>query len=743
MEALYETMRSMDFRGASGRVSFNENGDRRGMQIRIENIQNGVEHQVGTHDPLNNGSIVLNTSAIVWSSGNRGDVHAPTDGSEVFLESPVVHSVHPSVISPSGGRISIVGSSFRAGIITVSVDGKLCIQPTFKSVTLIECDVPAGMGGPHQVVVSCDGIPSDPRRLLSYFLPHITQLSKSWIADGSRLRVTGSNFILGSTRCRAKGYSEDAMGWLAKVFNDSHIECHIRFPGKVNRDGGVEKLEVSNDGGQRWVSGLTMNTPIVWGGGALVPVSPHTQVFPKEVVVGGIIPTDMFADPETAKQFVSDLTLSFNMAAQTVNDANLFPGNIQLRVEILLVDPGGSGSPTTVTEVATAFAKQGVAVNASTNVGVHDSSKCIEFGHPIEGRWQGDPECCSIHAKAGCSGGYAKVKGDVCGSGSWGVAHETKCESTRNPHPLTNVIGIVGPYWSSNAIPAARAVSTPFRLPMIGVDPWTSVLDNATEFPFFIRVGPANSDMSRVCGTFMRSMKWNSIAVVTDDDAFTSDYGIQVATDMQENGRAVIYHGIFPTLPTHTAVNKQGQLHLDCVKNISSHLRRAREKGARVVFVMAKGDATRIALYSALYDSGFLGKGFGVMDGNILKLSTDLIASGNQMVTGIVHMTLSRGTQECRAAYKCPHKACGSKCAAKENEMNQAYDAVFTLASAIAPMFRDGGGLSYLLGEAGTREAAMAAIHATSLTSDDTASGLLEFTGPHSTTRNKWNFGCV
>ena len=49
-------------------------------------------------------------------------------------------------------------------------------------------------------------------------------------------------------------------------------------------------------------------------------------------------------------------------------------------------------------------------------------------------------------------------------------------------------------------------------------------MDNSAEFPFFIRVGQANSDISKVYSTFMRSMGWNRIAVVTDDDAWTGDF---------------------------------------------------------------------------------------------------------------------------------------------------------------------------------------------------------------------------
>jgi hypothetical protein len=59
----------------------------------------------------------------------------------------------------------------------------------------------------------------------------------------------------------------------------------------------------------------------------------------------------------------------------------------------------------------------------------HDSSKCLEFGFPVAQRWQSDPGCCSIHTNAGCTDNYTVSMGDMCGSGSWGVAHFTKCEA--------------------------------------------------------------------------------------------------------------------------------------------------------------------------------------------------------------------------------------------------------------------------------------------------------------------------
>ena len=538
-----------------------------------------------------------------------GDAFAPIDGRDIPVV-PLVYSVAPSVITPEGGKVSITGGDFRSGVITVLIADKICVSAVVKSDTLIECNLPPGIGGPHEVIVTIRGVPSSPRQLVSYNLPHIHGVSQSWVTDGTLLRVKGTFFVVGTTRCRIEGHFESRT---ARYIDTSHIECAISFSksgASLDRGG---KLEVSNDDGQRWVSGVTLDIPVVWGGGKLNPASPRTVDFPKDVVIGGIIPTNRFSDSETQKRYIKDVTLAFTMAASAVNAAAYFPGDIQLRVEVLPVDPGGSGTPTTVTEVATAFAKQGVATNTSTLVGVHDPSKCREFGYPIHGEWQGDPGCCSVHAKAGCSRGYIKVKGSVCGSGSWGVAHATKCEASANAYPLTNVIGIAGLYWSSNAIPAARAVSNPFRLPMVSYDAWTSALDNATEFPYFVRVGPANSDISKVCGEFMRSMGWSRIAVVTDDDAYTNDFGKQVANDMKANGGTVLYHGVYPMVPPKAVVDKQGQLHKESVVTISSHLLHARAKGARIVFVVAKGNAGKIALYSSLQATGFMNEGYAIM----------------------------------------------------------------------------------------------------------------------------------
>ena len=159
--------------------------------------------------------LVWHSSAYLGGKKNNGSnyagtgvAYAPSDGRDDVI-TPKVYSAMPRVIDPgNGGKVSIVGSNFRAGVITVTIADKNCLKPVFKSTTLIECHVPPGVGGPHKVVVTCNGVPSLPRSILAYNLPRVDGVSESWCADGSRLRVDGSFFIDGSTKCRIKGFYE-------------------------------------------------------------------------------------------------------------------------------------------------------------------------------------------------------------------------------------------------------------------------------------------------------------------------------------------------------------------------------------------------------------------------------------------------------------------------------------------------------------------------------------------------------
>ena len=618
--------------------------------------------------------------------------------SVVTAYSPKVHSITPSVISPKGGKMSIFGREFVPVNIVVFISDKVCVNPVYKSSTLIECIVPPGAGGSYNIVVSCGGAFSAPRNLLSYFLPHIYTISTLWISHGSVLNVTGKLF-LNPMKCRLQGIPD----CLATYIDDSHFECKcdIEAAGR-DHEGQLENLEISNDGGQRWVTGMTVDSPIEWGGGALVPVFPSTITYPKEVVIGGIIPLDQTGDPEIAKQYAEEIAIGFDLAADSVNAAGLFPGGTQLRIEKIYV------LPSTAVEAATAFAKSGIATNAN------DDDDDDDHHHHDDDEDEEEDE-------------------DDGGGGGGGGG------GTNNSR-ITNVIGIAGPLFSSNAVPVVNAVSNPLRLPTISYDAWTSTLDSAAKFPYFIRTGPANSDISKVVASFFRSMQFDRIAVISDDDVWSSDYGKGVVDSVGKGGGVVLYHGIFPqvggSLDNFRVVDKQGQLHLEGVKNITAHLHRAREAKARIVFVMAKSDVSRVAMYSALEETGFLGEGFAVIDGNVVPVTNDLVVSGTLRVKGVLHLTVEEA-YACKAVRGCPN---GDFPPSILVRVNQAHDAVYTLAAAIGPMFQDGGH-SYLQGAPEIRLAAMAAIRSTSLSPDIAMSGLLRFPDPAVNNRDLWNFG--
>ena len=204
-EQMFDTLAKQDFYGASGRVYFDPvSGDRRGLPVKIENSVDGEEIVVGHFSPESgiqwdsSRPVVWHSSTFLDNGGDKnngtnyartGKVYAPKDGRDVPIV-PLVYSVVPSVITPKGGKVTINGADFRPGIITVNVGNKICVAPVFESDTSIVCGVPPGVGGPHRVVVNCNGVKSEPHKLLSYFLPHIYNISQRWLADGSRIRVS-------------------------------------------------------------------------------------------------------------------------------------------------------------------------------------------------------------------------------------------------------------------------------------------------------------------------------------------------------------------------------------------------------------------------------------------------------------------------------------------------------------------------------------------------------------------------
>lgn len=189
-----------------------------------------------------------------------------------------------------------------------------------------------------------------PRSVVStryYKLPIVSEVriplrpeeTSSWVTPGMRVRVIGAYFQDNNLlRCRLKGEAKTS---LAHYIDDGTLECTVDYSLGLG-EGGIRYLEVSNDGGARWASGVTVNTPIKWYGGSTIAVAPLTVAYPKTVVIGCMIP-GAGGEHKVFKQ-------AFEAAAKTVNNANIFPPSTTLKVEI--IDTEGIGVTAATNAVA-------------------------------------------------------------------------------------------------------------------------------------------------------------------------------------------------------------------------------------------------------------------------------------------------------------------------------------------------------------------------------------------------------
>jgi hypothetical protein len=175
-------------------------------------------------------------------------------------------------------------------------------------------------------------------------IPLRPEETSSWVTPGMRVRVIGAYFQDNNLlRCRLKGEAlkGEAKTSLAHYIDDGTLECTVDYSLGLG-EGGIRYLEVSNDGGARWASGLTVNTPIKWYGGSTIAVAPRTVTYPQTVVIGCTIP-GAGGEYRVFKQ-------AFEAAAKTVNNANIFPQSTTLKVEI--IDTEGIGATAATNAVA-------------------------------------------------------------------------------------------------------------------------------------------------------------------------------------------------------------------------------------------------------------------------------------------------------------------------------------------------------------------------------------------------------
>ena len=109
-----------------------------------------------------------------------------------------VSSVDPPVGDPVGRElVTVRGTEFGGkGLLTITIDGKVCTDAMRLSPTTATCRTPAGVGGPLAVTISVDGYSSDRSTFaFSYRRPIIYSISRDWVRDGSLLLVSGAYFV--------------------------------------------------------------------------------------------------------------------------------------------------------------------------------------------------------------------------------------------------------------------------------------------------------------------------------------------------------------------------------------------------------------------------------------------------------------------------------------------------------------------------------------------------------------------
>ena len=165
---------------------------------------------------------------------------------------PFIHGVTPRFASPFGGdTMMITGHNFRAGILSITVGGKVCHTPKLLNPTTLSCITPAGEGANIAVQVTINNINSNPAIVFAYKLPIIATISRQWLwHEGSSIIVQGHDFVAGQTYCRL-GLSEKVF---ALVIDRKHLQCKVGDNALNSKSPLL--LYVSNDGGQRFVSGL-------------------------------------------------------------------------------------------------------------------------------------------------------------------------------------------------------------------------------------------------------------------------------------------------------------------------------------------------------------------------------------------------------------------------------------------------------------------------------------------------------
>jgi branched-chain amino acid transport system substrate-binding protein len=250
---------------------------------------------------------------------------------------PTVLSVSPEWLSPFGGDIlTITGENFdgKGGemkgldggsgdvFVSVTIGGTLCGNATLVSPTTITCKSPGGVGGARSISVNANGKESAPRFLISYYLPELQGISTGWGVEGTVLDITGANYVKFSMRCRVGSTGPVTLA----VWKDAHhIQCTMPMGTLV----GIQSLYLSNDGGVRWASGLSVQSDIHWYKGLAQPTD-GLMLPPTQLTLGMLAPVDYFV-----KTLGADVRVPAEAAIQALNAQGLLPPGFTIKLSIV------------------------------------------------------------------------------------------------------------------------------------------------------------------------------------------------------------------------------------------------------------------------------------------------------------------------------------------------------------------------------------------------------------------------
>ena len=83
----------------------------------------------------------------------------------------------------------------------------------------------------------------------------------------------------------------------------------------------------------------------------------------------------------------------------------------------------------------------------------------------------------------------------------------------------TNLIGIVGPRFSSVSIPVLEKLQS-FKLPTISPAATSNVLASKDRFPWFVRTAASNRAFVDAIASFITEMHWARVAILTSSDQY-------------------------------------------------------------------------------------------------------------------------------------------------------------------------------------------------------------------------------